>query len=296
MIEAPTVEDPTQLLELALTGQPERALAALEPRVGADEPDPRLWRAYGIALGMCGRLEPGRRALEQALARAPGDVWSRAYLGVFLQALGDAAAADVVFDGLRPVYDGPLLPDAGAKERDALHSALLRHVLEHPTLTWNAPFKATTHGWQTDDLLRDAAPCVRQLRLHLERIVSGLLQAWADEDDEPAPADSLSLAAWGVVMRHEGAQKPHVHPAAVLSGVYYLAVPPPRGDAGSLRFRKTLPWIRCRPGTPPDVPRIVHPEVGKLIVFPSHLWHDTVPCAGPDRRVSIAFDVLPARP
>jgi hypothetical protein len=41
---------------------------------------------------------------------------------------------------------------------------------------------------------------------------------------------------------------------------------------------------------------VVRPERGKLVVFPSHLWHETLPFAAAGRRVSIAFDVLPSLP
>jgi hypothetical protein len=38
----------------------------------------------------------------------------------------------------------------------------------------------------------------------------------------------------------------------------------------------------------------VEPEVGRLVLFPSYMWHGTVPFSGDDHRMTIAFDVAPA--
>ena len=58
-------------------------------------------------------------------------------------------------------------------------------------------------------------------------------------------------------------------------------------------------WLRF--GTPPselglDLPPYcdIEPKVGRLILFPSTLWHGTVPFADGER-LSIAFDIRPPR-
>lgn len=300
MVTMSAAEDADQraqrLLEQALTGHAGAVLAELGPQMRADEPDPRLWRAYGIALGMAQRLAEGASALRQSLERAPGDIWSRAYLGVLLHALGRFAEADEWFEGHELLYEGALLPPATpAAEREGLLDALAAHVCRHPTLMWNAPFKATTEGWQTDDILPDAVPAVQRLHELLVRHVEAVLDVGYEGAADPA-LRGLHLKAWGVVLDRGGRQQPHVHPAAVLSGVCYLEVPPLQGREGWLCFRRTLPWIRCAGSAAGDASRTVRPERGKLVVFPSHFWHETLPFSAAGRRVSIAFDVLPSLP
>ena len=39
--------------------------------------------------------------------------------------------------------------------------------------------------------------------------------------------------------------------------------------------------------------RLVEPRLGRVVLFPSFLFHRTVPFRGKDRRISIAFDLLP---
>ena len=104
---------------------------------------------------------------------------------------------------------------------------------------------------------------------------------------------SYRLHAWGTLLEPGGHQEPHFHPSGWLSGVYYLEIPAGIGGASSAG------WIEF--GRPPQpVPlrrqpplRTVRPEVGKLILFPSHAYHRTLPFSGVGKRISIAFDVTP---
>jgi hypothetical protein len=57
-------------------------------------------------------------------------------------------------------------------------------------------------------------------------------------------------------------------------------------------------WIKF--GEPAlDVPlknairRAVQPVPGRLVLFPSYMWHGTVPLRAPSPRTTIAFDVVP---
>jgi hypothetical protein len=39
--------------------------------------------------------------------------------------------------------------------------------------------------------------------------------------------------------------------------------------------------------------RVVRPEPGKLVLFPSYFWHGTVPFHSEKTRLTVAFDVVP---
>ena len=59
--------------------------------------------------------------------------------------------------------------------------------------------------------------------------------------------------------------------------------------AGWLQFGE--PGPPTRPALPPE--HFVKPAPGLLALFPSSLWHGTVPFGGDEARLSIAFDVVP---
>jgi hypothetical protein len=45
-----------------------------------------------------------------------------------------------------------------------------------------------------------------------------------------------------------------------------------------------------------DLPprRIERPQVGRLVIFPSYLWHGTLPFESEQPRLTVAFDAVPA--
>ena len=47
------------------------------------------------------------------------------------------------------------------------------------------------------------------------------------------------------------------------------------------------------PGALPE--RFVQPEAGRLVLFPSYMWHGTNPIIGDEPRTTIAFDAVPAK-
>ena len=62
------------------------------------------------------------------------------------------------------------------------------------------------------------------------------------------------------------------------------------GREGWLKFGE--PAFATRPILPAQ--HFVRPEPGLLALFPSYMWHGTVPFRTDESRLTIAFDVLPA--
>jgi len=110
---------------------------------------------------------------------------------------------------------------------------------------------------------------------------------------EPAAKD-WSLRAWGTLLRAGGKQISHMHPLGWLSGIYYLSLPDnmdeTEDEAGWLEFGQ--PPERFFRTSEPETYRY-KPVEGKLILFPSWFWHQTVPFSADQNRISIAFDVMP---
>jgi hypothetical protein len=85
----------------------------------------------------------------------------------------------------------------------------------------------------------------------------------------------------------------HVHPAGWLSTACYIDLP------GAVSGEGRQGWLKFgQPGTPTRPPleaeRFVKPEPGMLVLFPSYMWHGTVPFSSGERRLTIAFDLVPA--
>jgi hypothetical protein len=109
-------------------------------------------------------------------------------------------------------------------------------------------------------------------------------------------------SAWSVQLRAQGFHVDHVHPDGWLSSACYIDLPDNMGNAqpGSVDdASQRAGWIRFGavplPLTPPlPAEHYVRPAPGLLLLFPSYMWHGTVPFSGTRTRLTIAFDVLPA--
>ena len=93
-------------------------------------------------------------------------------------------------------------------------------------------------------------------------------------------------------MRDQGFHTNHIHPRGWISSVYYVAVPDAveDGQQGWLKFGE--PSF----ATPMNdtIRRMVKPAPGRLVLFPSYMWHGTVPFRSDTARTTIAFDAVPA--
>ncbi len=101
--------------------------------------------------------------------------------------------------------------------------------------------------------------------------------------------------AWSVHLRPGGFHTDHVHPKGWLSSAFYVDTPKAAeagGREGWLKFGQ--PGIATLPAL--EAEHWVKPEPGRLVLFPSYMWHGTVPFTSKDRRLSIAFDLVPDRP
>ena len=99
------------------------------------------------------------------------------------------------------------------------------------------------------------------------------------------------LGAYNRLLKH-GYQQPHIHPAGWLSGCFYLKMPKPlKKSEGAINFSLhgyDYPIVNS------DIPSYQYsPVEGDLILFPSSLFHKTIPFSSNDERHVIAFDTIP---
>lgn len=99
--------------------------------------------------------------------------------------------------------------------------------------------------------------------------------------------------AWSVLLKPGGRHVSHIHPEGWISGVCYLHLPPHSAGLsssleGSLCFGE--PAFKCG-SLESDFH--VAPEAGKMVLFPSYMWHGTLPFTQGNGRLTLAFDLVP---
>ena len=173
----------------------------------------------------------------------------------------------------------------------------LAELLRSLHLAQGAPLDQSVRGGtQTDgNLLARAEPELRQLR----HVLLEAVQDYATQLPPPDPAHPFLLAkrepmhvagAWSVRLTDRGFHVDHVHQQGWISSACYIAVPDPEPDlpeGGWLAFgecRDLLPDLRGF--------RVEPPVPGKLVLFPSIMWHGTRPF-GSGERMTVAFDIAP---
>ncbi|HEY8118296.1 MAG TPA: tetratricopeptide repeat protein [Methylophilaceae bacterium] len=108
------------------------------------------------------------------------------------------------------------------------------------------------------------------------------------------PTEFEFTSSWYVKMQQGGHLTSHIHELGWLSGAVYLAMPQDKHNADEGRFAfgthgDNYPQKRS------DFPEnAILPNVGDIILFPSSLFHRTIPFNSNEERICIAFDLKPA--
>ena len=250
-------------------------------------------------------LEGGlpERALAEArayLARRPGHCGALALEALAHIALGDADDVARFFDYPTVVLARRLPVPRGFADLASFNAVLAAHAANHPTLMTAPASHSTYQGLHSGSLLVEPRGPVAPFEEAIESVVAGywrrLSQATHLPFAESRPHDVV-LAMWCIVLERGAHQGPHIHPAAWLSGVYYPQIPEGirtgAGPEGWLEFGKPDGAFPSK--TEPPLYR-VRPEEGLVVVFPSYIYHRTLPFEDSGTRISVAFDVVPFAP
>jgi uncharacterized protein (TIGR02466 family) len=249
-------------------------------------------------LFLCDRPAEALAAADAGLAAEPVNANGMVMKATVLAALGDRDAERAFVDFDRLLWHTTLVPPQGYASQEAFNRALADHVRSHPTLADDPPDQTTRSGKQSGDLLHEPLGPMGQWAERINAAVHAYLTQLPRDADHPFLArrpTRWSLSVWGVVLSRHGHQLPHTHPSGWVSGVYYVQVPesvhdPAREPEGWIEFGRPDPRYTCV--TDPRV-KVIEPAEGMVLLFPSFLWHRTVPLDSEEERISIAFDVYP---
>ncbi len=288
-------------MALMQSGRHEEAEAAYRQAMSLAPDMPRLYPSFGSTLMALGRHQEALDLCDAYLERMPAERSVLAFKAVLLEEMGRNADAEFLADYDRLIHAIDIDVPEGYGSLDAFNTALLDHILSHPSLVVSPTSHATVKGRHTGNLLIDPKgpfadfeavlwQAAREYRIH--NPVDGGHPYLAD------PPDLTGLVVWSVVMETRGHQVPHIHPSGWLSGVYYADLP----DIVDRDTTDHEGWIEFG-APPPDFPvtktlhtKLFKPKLGRLFLFPSYYYHRTVPYSTDERRVSIAFDFLPPAP
>ena len=98
--------------------------------------------------------------------------------------------------------------------------------------------------------------------------------------------------SWSVRLRGAGYHANHVHPQGWISSALYIALPDVEESADRQAGQLKLGEAPVDLGLQLPATRLIEPKPGRLALFPSWMWHGTVPFPAGER-LTVAFDVKP---
>jgi hypothetical protein len=312
---------------LAYTGQPEDGcdlLVAASQRF-TDDFDVRI--AASQAAIACGRLAEGLSLAAGAVRRRPGS--APAHICHAEAALANGAAADALLSAESALAIHPdnqhaiaLFATACRARGDARWNALYdyerlvkSYTIDVPDgwpsisaylsdlsidIAHEHPFRAHPFnqslrgGSQAVNILHSSRPALSAFASALQGPIARYIETLATAP-EPLRRRYLGSYAfkgmWSVRLHAGGRHVSHVHPAGWISSACYLQLPDAPEPEGWIEFGR--PGIPCQPDLPAEYR--IRPEPGMLVLFPSYMWHGTIPF-GTGERLTAAFDLRPAAP
>jgi Flp pilus assembly protein TadD len=249
--------------------------------------------AIELALG---RPEEALPFIQTQRLRQPHDQRWIAYQATAARQLGGPLYR-TLYDYERFVHVYELAPPAGWSTMAQLNAALIE--------TLGARHVFATHP--LDQSLRNGSQTARSLTTDRDPVIQALLSAFAgpiehyraaigNDPDHPMAARNSGPArlegCWSVALRRDGFHVNHIHPQGWISSAYYVSVPEEVRDAsvksGWIKFGEPRFAL---PGVGPA--HFVQPKSGRLVLFPSYMWHGTNPIRGAEQRLTVAFDAIP---
>lgn len=236
--------------------------------------------------------------IEEVLGSSPYDQEAIAYQGVAWRLLDDPREP-VLNDYETMVKSYMIEPSEGYGSIESFNERL-REVLIGLHKASRHPVEQTLRGGSQTmgSLFAHDIPEIQLVRQQLEKAIAYYIADMPDDSEHilyrRKAAGFRFSGSWSVHLKRQGFHVNHVHTEGWISSCYYVALPDAverHADAheGWIKFGETNMAL----GERERIAKIVKPEVGKLVLFPSYIYHGTVPFDDDKPRTTIAFDVVP---
>lgn len=202
-------------------------------------------------------------------------------------------------NGLDFIYQNKILPPDGDLRKALLDDINIADIAERKQ-------GRLTNGQQSaGNLFKRPETSFRALAELIKQEFLNYKNKFADSDCELIKAFPNELeftSSWYVKMQQGGHLSAHIHEIGWLSGAVYLAMPTPKAGSTEGAFAygthgdnyPMMHILGLPPKTHADFPvAYIMPNVGDIVLFPSSLFHRTIPFTTNESRICIAFDLKP---
>ncbi|MDA1371219.1 MAG: putative 2OG-Fe(II) oxygenase [Proteobacteria bacterium] len=247
------------------------------------------------AMMALGRAQEALPIIQEARQRSPLNQWYVAMEATAARMLGDSLYENYYnYDDFVQRFE--LQPPTGWLSMEAFNADLITVLKQRHQFDTRPLDQSLRHGTQTHtSLLTDPDPVLKAFLDCLKKPIAEYRDKLGNDSSHPLLARNKGrdeiIGCWSVLLHQEGYHVNHVHPEGWLSSAYYVATPPEiesgENKAGWIKFgepRFPVPGVTAE--------KFIKPKAGTLVLFPSYMWHGTVPIQGDEPRMTIAFDVV----
>ncbi|HEX7895400.1 MAG TPA: tetratricopeptide repeat protein [Terriglobales bacterium] len=282
----------------AKLGDEGAAVAAFEAGSRSHPDDPSLKTAYAFHLLQQADAKGAQELAESAVRSAPVNQAALAVLGLCYRATNDGRDEDLNdYERFVRVFD--LEPPAGYADMATFHRDLSAHLTQLPGQAGQYFSQTLRGGTRASEGIFEFREKTRDLlKLRIAEAVSRYSAEMPFRSGHAflgrKESDAFRFSgSWSSRMKGGGFHVNHIHDGWI-SSVYYVDVPGAVADTqehqGWLKFGEPSVDLALRD----PIRRMVQPKLGRLVLFPSYMWHGTVPFRSDEIRTTIAFDATPA--
>jgi predicted Zn-dependent protease len=232
---------------------------------------------------------------EKSLILSPLDQTGLAVLGSAWRAMGDERDEMLnSYDELIRVFD--LEPPRGFSSMADFNAELNAWLDRRHPRTREPLQQSLRSGSQTRGrMFGRGHDLVERLRLRIEEAITRYIAETRPDALHPfrgrCGRGFRFADSWSSRLKDCGYHVNHIHPGGWISSCYYVALPEAVKDQHAKQG-----WIKF--GEPNfdaglGVRRAIQPVPGRLVLFPSYMWHGTLPFHENATRTTIAFDAVP---
>jgi tetratricopeptide (TPR) repeat protein len=282
---------------LTAMGRHGEAVAAFESVLARHGNEAKLLSIAAESALLNGDPEKAAWLCEQGLAKTPPSGPCLAMLSIASRMLEDGRDEAINrYDSLVRIFD--LDPPEGFADLASFNAELNASLDRLHPKSRELIDQSLRGGTQTPGHLFPAGlPLVEKLKQRIDEAVA----CYIAELDEDAAHPFLSrrgrdfryAGSWSSRLQDRGFHVNHFHPDGWISSCYYVSVPDAVRDETAMQG-----WIKF--GEPAvdvvlkqPIRRAIQPVAGRLVLFPSYMWHGTVPFHDRAARTTIAFDAVP---
>jgi len=282
---------------LMTLGRHQEALAIFETVINRRGASPDFFSGGAGAALMIGDPDKAEQLCHAGLRIDPFDQTCLALLGLAWRMKEDERDEGLNgYGSLVRVFD--LKPPEGFSSMESFNAELGAYLDKLHPRTDAYLEQSLLGGTQTEGMLFGAGHAlVEKLRARIEEALAYYIADLPTNDHHPFLVRRAKgfrfIGAWSCLMRGQGRHVNHLHPEGWISSAYYVTVPEVTKDAeaknGWIKFGEPSLDLALKD----PIRRAVQPVPGRLVLFPSYVWHGTVPLQASSARTTIAFDAVP---